>query len=131
MGAGSFLGFSLPEKNEETADGPRDSHPQSPAALENDDCCCSQLEPENNASVVTEVALVLIALGKVIAEASQHKIKLRRPDREVVANGNIEAPANDEIESIIGRGMRGGASTRAHANVMEEIVVSIGVGPSK
>ena len=89
------------------------------------------LPPDHNTPVVAEVALVLIALGEVIAEASQYKIKLRRPDREVMAHGNIETPANHKIEGIIARGMRGGASTRVHANVMEQVVVRVRVGAAK
>ena len=84
------------------------------------------LPVEHNAAAVAEVALVLIAPGKVIAEPSQYKIHLRRPDRKVSVHANIETPANGEIEGIVARGMRGGGARtpRVHAS-MEQIVVSI------
>ena len=90
------------------------------------------LPVEHNAAAVAEVALVLIAPGKVIAEPSQYKIHLRRPDRKVLVHANIETPANGEIEGIVARGMRGGGARtpRVHAR-MEQIVVSIRVGAAK
>jgi hypothetical protein len=40
----------------------------------------NRLEPELNASLVTEVTLVLISLGESVAEAREHVINLRGPD---------------------------------------------------
>lgn len=39
-----------------------------------------RLEPENDAPVIPEVALVVVAAGEAVAKTSQHKIKLRPPD---------------------------------------------------
>jgi hypothetical protein len=89
------------------------------------------LPPDHNAAVVTKIALVVVALGKIIAESGQHKINLHRPDGEVVVQGDIQTPANYEIECIVARCVRGGASTRVHAEVMEDIVVGIRVGAAK
>ena len=68
-------------KTEEIANGPRKSIrdlPSSLKKLKSD----SQLEPENDSSVVPEVALVGVASRVRIAKAGQHKIKLRWPNRD-------------------------------------------------
>ena len=91
----------------------------------------SWLEPDHNTAVVAEVTLIVVALSKVVAEPSQYKIKLRRANSEVLSQGNIETSANHEIPGIVARVIRKGASTRIHANVMEQVVVGIGVGAAK
>ena len=70
----------MKNKNGKAANGPRHCHPQPLRVLKTGLPCSSQLEPENDASVVPEVALVVVASRKGIAEAGQHKIKLRWPD---------------------------------------------------
>jgi hypothetical protein len=60
-----------------------------------------QLEPENDSSVVPEVALVVIATSKAIAEPSQHKIKLCRPNGDGFAQRDVDSSANNEIPSIV------------------------------
>src|ERR1700746_812101 len=46
-------------------------------------------EPELNAGLVAEVALVLVSTGESVAEAGEHVIDLNRPDREVTAYWNV------------------------------------------
>ena len=65
--------------------------------------CGVRLVPENDAGVVAAVTLVCVAMGEVVAEPGQHKIKLRRPDCNGFAQRNIESPADDEIEGVVGR----------------------------
>ena len=54
--------------------------------------CGVRLEPENDAGVVAAVTFVCVAMGEVVAEPGQHKIKLRRPDCNGFAQRNIESP---------------------------------------
>ena len=79
--------------------GPTTFHPQPPLTANNN----AQLEAKNDASVVPEVALVVIASRKGVAEPSQHEIKLRRPDGDGFAQWDVDASANDEIKSIVAR----------------------------
>ena len=68
------------------------------------------LEPEYDAGVVAEVALVVVALGKAIAKPRQHKIKLCRPDGDGFCHGNVDPSTYDEIERIVAGVCSRGAS---------------------
>lgn len=57
----------------------------------------STLEAELNARLEAEIALVVIALGKVIAKAGQQIVKLCRPFGDVFAKWNVNATANNKI----------------------------------
>jgi hypothetical protein len=87
-----------------------------------------QLEPENDPSVVPEVALVIITLGKAVSKTSQNKIKLRWPDGDGFAQWNVNSSANNKIPSIVARicGSGAGACTG-----FEQILISIGMGSAK
>ena len=63
----------------------------------------SRLEPENDTSVVPEVALVVIPLSEIIAEPGQHIIKLPRPNSDGFAQRDVNSSANDEVKSIVAR----------------------------
>jgi hypothetical protein len=71
------------------------------------------LEPKNDSSPIAEIALVLVALSKTVAEPRQHKIKLCRPDGERFGHGNIDSSTDDEIEGIVARGCSGSATRLA------------------
>jgi hypothetical protein len=85
-------------------------------------------ESEDNSAVVAKIALILIALSKIIAEAGQHKIKLRRPDRNVSANWDIKSATNDEIKSVVAWIARCTAGSLAG---FEEVLISIGMRSTK
>lgn len=111
--------------------GPRHFHSQPLPRAENTIYCCSKLEPEYDAAVVTEVALVVVSTGKGIAEARQHKIKFRRPDRDGFAQRDVDPPANDEIPSIVAWIPTPYADAWVHADIVLQILVKIGVGSSE
>ena len=90
--------------------------------------CRSQLEPENDARVVAEVALVVVASGKVVAEASQNKVNFRRPNGDGFGQGYVESSTNDEIKGIVARGMRADASSLASG---KEIAVTVRMSTAK
>ena len=89
------------------------------------------LEPDHNAAVVAEVALVGVAVGKTVAEPGQHKIKLCRPDGNVFGQGDIDSTTNDEIPGIVAWIVRKVASARVHAKVVEQAIVGIAVCAAK
>lgn len=91
----------------------------------------THLEPEYDAAVVPEVALVVISTSKRIAEARQHKIKFRRPDRDGFAQRDVDSPANDEIPSIVAWIPTPYADAWVHADIVLQILVKIGVGSSE
>lgn len=70
---------------------------------------CS-LEPDNDSSPIAEIALVLVAIGKAIAEPRKHKIKLRGPDGDGFGHWNVDASTKGEIERVVA-GVRGGYAT--------------------
>lgn len=85
--------------------GPAICHPQPPARVEKQRSHWrSELEPENDASVVSEVTLVVITLSKIIAEAGQYIINLRHPNGDGFAQRDVQSSANDEVKSIVARG---------------------------
>ena len=98
--------------------GPAIFRPRPPRVENND----SQLEAKNDASVVPEVALVVIAASKGVAKPSQHEIKLHRSDGNGFAQGDVESSANHEIPRIIAwiRGGHAGGLTS-----LEQILVAI------
>src|SRR5690242_9685122 len=63
----------------------------------------TKLEPEYDACVVAEVALVVIAARKGVAEPSQHEIKLCRPECDGFAQRDVDSSTNDEIKCIVAR----------------------------
>lgn len=91
------------QKNEEAANGPC-SIRSLLHVLKTTTCYRSQLEPENDARVVAEVALVVVAASKTVAKASQKKINLRRPNGDRFAQRDVESSTNDEIKGIVARG---------------------------
>lgn len=56
------------------------------------------LEAKNDSGLVTEIALVLIALSKGVPEPCPHIIELSRPDVEEIGRRNVDPSTNDEIE---------------------------------
>ena len=68
------------------------------------------LEAQNDSGLVTEIALVLIALSKGVPEPCQHIIELCRPDGEGMGQRNVDPYTNDEIERIVA-GVIGGAAS--------------------
>jgi hypothetical protein len=74
-----------------------------------------QLEPENDSSVVPEVALVVVATTKAIAESSQHKIKLCRPNGDRFGQWDVDSSSNNEIPSIVARSQGTCARAWIHA----------------
>jgi len=90
------------------------------------------LETENDSALVTEVALVVIAFGKVVAESRQHKVKLRWSDGNGVGHGNIDSSADDEVESIVAWILCASArTTRQRLASREKTLVCIGVGATE
>ena len=109
--------------------GPAMLHPQPPTRVEKTTIHCRrQLEPENDARVVAEVALVVVAFGKIVAEASQKKVNLRRPNSDGFAQGDVEPSANEEIKGIVARGVRTSAISLAG---LEEIAVTVRMSTAK
>jgi hypothetical protein len=56
-------------------------------------------------SLVPEVALVIVALREVIAEASQQVLKLRWPDGDLLSHRDVDASADEKIKRIVTRGL--------------------------
>lgn len=98
------------------------------ASAATDSLTFTSLEPKNDSAVVPEVALVVVATSECISEASQHKIKLCRPDRDRLGQRHVQSSANDEVPSVVA-----GISdrcTNACARFLH-VAVSIGVGSAK
>ena len=68
------------------------------------------LEAKNDSGLVTEIALVLVALSKGVPEPCQHIIELCRPDGHGMGHRNVDPSTNDEIERIVAGVIGGGAS---------------------
>jgi hypothetical protein len=60
-------------------------------------------EAELNTSLVAKVALIVVAGRQAVAKAVQEIVKLCRSDREVLAQRNVDASADDEIKRIVAR----------------------------
>jgi len=88
----------------------------------------SSLKPKNHASSVAKIALVLVALSKVVAEPCQYKIKLCRPDGDGLGHGNIDPSTQNEIPRIIAGARSGSAS---ELTSLGQIRVHIGMGSAK
>ena len=98
--------------------------PQPPRVKNND----SQLEAENDACVVPEVALVVIARGEGAVEAGQHEIKLCRSDGNGFGQRDVDSSTNDEIKSIVARACNSRAAGLAS---LEQVSVNIRVGSAE
>ena len=61
------------------------------------------LKTELYSSLVPEVALVIVALREVIAEASQQALKLRWPEGDLLGHRDVDASADEEIKRIVTR----------------------------
>lgn len=70
-------------------------------------CAAVPLETELYSGLIPEVALVVVALGKVIPEASQQVLELRWPDGDVLVYGNVDAAADEKIKRIVAWGLAG------------------------
>ena len=85
------------------------------------------LETELYSSLVPEVALVVVPVGKVIAKPGQQVLELRWPDGDVLIHWNVDASTNEEIKGIIAGGLAGDETARSRAGTVEipvEIAVS-------
>ena len=104
---------------------PATFHPQPLRRVGDND---SELKPENDASEVAEVTLVVIAPSIRVSEASQHKIKLSWPNGDRFAQGDVDSSANDEVPGIVAgvSDRRAGACTHSL-----HISVSIRMGSAK
>jgi hypothetical protein len=89
---------------------------------------CLLLEPENDATLVAEITLVLVAVCESIVKASEHEIELCRPDSNRFGHWNIDASTQDEGEGIIAWIRR--TSARALASLCQ-ICESIGMGTAE
>ena len=90
----------------------------------------SALKTELYSSLVSEVALVIVALREVIAKASQQVLKLRWPDGDVLVHVNVDASTNEEIKGIIAGGLTGDQTARSRAGFVE-ISVKIAVSAAE
>jgi hypothetical protein len=79
-----------------------------------------------NARLVAEVALVVVAMGKVIAKAGQEVVELRWSDGDVFAYRNVDASANEEIKGIVARRFASDKAAKYGA-VLVKIAVKIAV----
>lgn len=86
------------------------------------------LEPEDETGVITEIALVLITLCKVIAKPGKHIVELCRADGDRSAQRNIQTAPNDEIKRVIAGGERGDAGKLAS---LHQIRIRVGVRAAK
>ena len=88
----------------------------------------SFLEPENDAGVISKIALVIVTACKVIAKSGQNKINLRRADSDIFCHRNIDPSADDEVPCIIA-GVIGGDAVQLAC--LSQILVHVGVSASK
>jgi hypothetical protein len=58
---------------------------------------------ELNTRLIPKIALVVVAMCKVIAKAGQQVIELRWTDGDVFTQRNVDATADQEIKGIIAR----------------------------
>src|ERR1700739_133785 len=85
-------------------------------------------ETDNDSGLIAEIALVLVAVRKTVAEARQHKIKLRRPNGKRFGHGNIDPTTDDKVERIVA-GV--GAADTGRLTSLDQILISIGVSAAK
>jgi len=84
------------------------------------------LEAKLNTGLVPEVALVVVAMRKVVAKPSQQVLELRWTDGDVLVHGNVDASADQEIKRIVAWGLAGDTAAKFGA-VLEKISVKIAV----
>ena len=90
----------------------------------------AQLEPENNPSLVPEIALVVVATCEGIAKTGQQVVKLHWPDGDVFVDRYVDASADDEVKRIVARRLAGDY-TACRTAVLEKIPVEIAVRSSE
>jgi len=86
------------------------------------------LEPNNDSGLVSEIALILIACRKSVAETCKHEIKLCWSNRDRSRQRDIDASTNDEIERVVARVICRCASSLAS---LLKILICVGVSPSE
>ena len=77
------------------------------------------LETEYEARLVTQIALVVIALCESVAETCERQIQFHRSKRDRVRDWDIDATADDEIKGVV--------AGRPHDNAPRTILFQIGV----
>jgi hypothetical protein len=90
----------------------------------------AQLEPDDNSSLVPEVALIVVATREGIAKAGQQVVKLHWSDGDVFVDRYVDASTNDEIKGIVARGLAGD-DTASRTAVLVKIPVEIAVSAAE
>lgn len=85
-----------------------------------------KLEPENNSSLVPEIALVVVATREGIAKTGQQVVNFNWPDGDVFVDRYVDASADDEVKRIVA-GRPAGDDTACRTAVLEKIPVEIAV----
>src|SRR5208337_2205586 len=71
----------------------------------------SLLKPELDTGLVTEIALVVVTPSEGSAKPGEEIIKLHWTNGDLRGNRNVDADADDEIESVVAGRLAGAAST--------------------
>ena len=85
-----------------------------------------RLEAELNTSLVSEIALVVVAVCKGIAKAGQHIVNLCRPDSDVFAKRNVDTSADNEVKRIVAGRLTQGSTANGNT-ILVQISVKIAV----
>ena len=76
--------------------------------------------------MVSEIALVVIAVCKGIAKTGQHIVNLCRPDSDVFAKRNVDTSADNEVKRIVARRLAQGSAANGNT-ILVQISVKIAV----
>ena len=90
----------------------------------------AQLEPDDHSSLVSEIALVVVASREGIAKTGQQVVNFNWPDGDVFVDRYVDASADDEVERIVARRLAGDYAACRSA-VLEKIPVKIAVSSSE
>src|ERR1700740_1531693 len=85
----------------------------------------SALKPEDNASVVAEITLIIIAAAKPVPKPRQHIVDLGSPDSDRFCQRYVQTSADHETPGVIAGTQARGAAGLAG---LPQIAVSIGMG---
>jgi len=85
-------------------------------------------EPENDAGVISKIALVIVAGSKAVAKSGQYKINLCWAYGDILCHGDIDTSTDDKIPRVIAGVV--GANALQLASLLQ-VLVSIRVSAAK
>jgi hypothetical protein len=93
----------------------------------NSDSAYVPLKREDDAGLIPEITLVIVAMSEGVAKAREYLINFCYPNGDGLVNRDVETPSNEKVKGVIARAFR----DDAFRTILNQIPGNIRMGAAK